>query len=118
MEAVSAVTAPLNPGPVPTPALIRAQGLSKAYVTGSVEVTALRSLDFEIFDGEFVSVVGQSGCGKSTLLKLLAGLLPLTTGFVELDGKLLRGPTRAAAVVFQTKSVEFTCHRLQRQATG
>jgi NitT/TauT family transport system ATP-binding protein len=102
MEAVSAVTAPLDPSPVPTPALIRAQGLSKAYVTGSVEVKALNGLDFEIFDGEFVSVVGQSGCGKSTLLKLLAGLLPFTTGSVELDGKPLRGPTRAAAVVFQS----------------
>ena len=49
------------------PALIPARGLSKTYVTGSGEVTALKSLDFEIYDGEFVSVVGQSGCGKSTL---------------------------------------------------
>src|SRR5262249_18029769 len=81
--------APPVVGPVPTPALIRAQGLSKTYFTGSVEVTALNGLDFEIFDGEFVSVVGRSGCGKSTLLKLLAGLLPFTTGSVELDGKPL-----------------------------
>jgi ABC-type lipoprotein export system ATPase subunit len=50
------------------PALIQARGLSKTYVTGSGEVTALKGLDFEIYDGEFVSVVGQSGCGKSTLL--------------------------------------------------
>ena len=52
------------------PALIQARGLSKTYVTGSGEVTALKGLDFEIYDGEFVSVVGQSGCGKSTLLKV------------------------------------------------
>ncbi|HZD61279.1 MAG TPA: ABC transporter ATP-binding protein [Xanthobacteraceae bacterium] len=84
------------------PALIQARGLSKTYVTGSGEVTALRSLDFEIYDGEFVSVVGQSGCGKSTLLKVLAGLLPYTAGSVELNGKPLRGPTPQAAMVFQS----------------
>ncbi|MGB8616211.1 MAG: ATP-binding cassette domain-containing protein, partial [Pseudolabrys sp.] len=84
------------------PALIQARGLSKTYVTGSGEVAALKSLDFEIYDGEFVSVVGQSGCGKSTLLKVLAGLLPYTAGSVELNGKRLRGPTPQAAVVFQS----------------
>ena len=65
-------------------------------------MTALKNLDFEIYDGEFVSVVGQSGCGKSTLLKVLAGLLPYTAGSVELNGKPLRGPTPEAAVVFQS----------------
>src|SRR5271166_1826047 len=84
------------------PALIHAHGLSKTYVTGTGEVTALKSLDFEIYDGEFVSVVGQSGCGKTTLLKVLAGLLPSTAGSVELNGKPLFGPTREAAVVFQS----------------
>ena len=83
-------------------ALILARGLSKTYVTASGSVTALKNLNFEIYDGEFVSVVGQSGCGKSTLLKVLAGLLPYTTGSVELNGKPLRGPTPQAAVVFQS----------------
>ena len=102
MEAIRAVTAPLESGPAPSSALIRAHGLSKTYATGSGQVPALAGLDFEIYDGEFVSVVGQSGCGKSTLLKLLAGLLPFTAGSVELNGKPLRGPTREAAVVFQS----------------
>ena len=83
-------------------ALILARGLSKTYVTASGAVTALKNLNFEIFDGEFVSVVGRSGCGKSTLLKVLAGLLPYTAGSVELNGKPLRGPTPQAAVVFQS----------------
>jgi NitT/TauT family transport system ATP-binding protein len=100
MEPMRAATATLDTGAAP--ALIRAHGLSKTYVTGSGEVTALKNLDFDIYAGEFVSVVGQSGCGKSTLLKVLAGLLPYTTGSVELNGKALRGPTREAAVVFQS----------------
>jgi NitT/TauT family transport system ATP-binding protein len=84
------------------PALIAARGLSKTYTTASGAVNALKNLDFEIYDGEFVSVVGQSGCGKSTLLKVLAGLLPYTAGSVELGGRPLRGPTPEAAVVFQS----------------
>jgi NitT/TauT family transport system ATP-binding protein len=83
-------------------ALILARGLSKTYATNAGQITALENLDFEIYDGEFVSVVGQSGCGKSTLLKILAGLLPYSSGSVELNGKPLRGPTPQAAVVFQS----------------
>ena len=94
--------ASLNASADRAPALILARGLSKTYVTSSGEVTALKGLDFEIYNGEFVSVVGQSGCGKSTLLKVLGGLLPYTAGSVELNGKPLRGPTPEAAVVFQS----------------
>jgi NitT/TauT family transport system ATP-binding protein len=83
--------------------LIIARGLSKVYAAaGTREVTALQNLDFEIYDGEFVSIVGRSGCGKSTLLKLLAGLLPYTSGSVSLNGRPLRGPSKEAAVVFQS----------------
>src|SRR5579863_9848492 len=82
--------------------LIVAHGLCKTYGTADAQVTALKNLDFEIYDGEFVSVVGQSGCGKSTLLKVLAGLLPYSDGSVELNGKPLRGSSNEAAVVFQS----------------
>jgi NitT/TauT family transport system ATP-binding protein len=102
MQPVRAATASLATGATRAPPLIHARGLSKTYVTGTGDVTALEGLDFEIHDGEFVSVIGQSGCGKSTLLKLLAGLLPYTAGSVEFNGKPLRGPTREAAVVFQS----------------
>ncbi len=86
-----------------SPALILARGLSKTYAMADADqVTALRNLDFEIYNGEFVSVIGQSGCGKSTLLKLLAGLLPYTSGSLELNGKPLRGPSSETAIVFQS----------------
>jgi NitT/TauT family transport system ATP-binding protein len=101
---LAAATAPsAQSGSDRAPPLILARGLSKIYATASAgEVTALKNLDFEIYDGEFVSVVGQSGCGKSTLLKVLAGLLPYTAGSVELHGRPLRGPSSEAAVVFQS----------------
>ena len=103
MSALRAATATAEPNPSRTCALIIARGLSKTYTTAdSGEVVALKDLDFQIFDGEFVSVIGQSGCGKSTLLKVLGGLLPYRTGSVELNGKPLRGPSPDAAIVFQS----------------
>jgi NitT/TauT family transport system ATP-binding protein len=103
MQPMPATATSVQTEVAPAPALIRARGLSKVYATAtSGEVVALKNLDFEIYDGEFVSVVGQSGCGKSTLLKVLAGLLPYTAGSVELNGMVLRGPTSETAVVFQS----------------
>ena len=48
-------------------AAMRVQGLSKTYRGGQRAVLALDDIDFEVGEGEFVSIVGPSGCGKSTL---------------------------------------------------
>ncbi len=88
-----------KPGPSP---LIEVHSLSKIYATSSGATVALRELDFDISAGEFVSVVGQSGCGKSTLLKILSGLLSFSSGTVTLNGTALQGPSKEAAVVFQS----------------
>ncbi|HYM01295.1 MAG TPA: ABC transporter ATP-binding protein [Stellaceae bacterium] len=56
------------------PVVFIARGLSKVYRMGEVDVTALRSLDLEIYEGEFVVLLGPSGSGKSTLLNILGGL--------------------------------------------
>ncbi|MFD7711516.1 ABC transporter ATP-binding protein [Streptomyces sp. NPDC059785] len=66
---------------------------------GSVE--ALRDVDLDAADGEFVAVVGRSGCGKSTLLRLIAGLLPPTRGTVRVGGRDVTGPRPDCAVLFQ-----------------
>src|SRR6185369_2567341 len=81
--------------------LIRAQGLRKTYRTQDGEVETLKPLDFDIRAGEFVSVVGPSGCGKSTLMKMVAGLLPISGGELELSGKPVRGPQTDVGIVFQ-----------------
>jgi len=67
--------------------------------TGAVE--ALRGMDLQVDDGEFVAVVGRSGCGKSTLLRIIAGLLPPTEGRVVVDGTPVVGPRRDIAMMFQ-----------------
>jgi putative ABC transport system ATP-binding protein len=65
-----------------------AQGLTKTYATGAVEVHALRGVDLEIWPGEVVVLLGPSGSGKSTLLNIMGGLDRATTGhlsFRDLD---------------------------------
>jgi putative ABC transport system ATP-binding protein len=54
--------------------MIKTQNLKKVYLTEEVETTALNNVNFEVKEGEFVSIMGPSGCGKSTLLNIL-GLL-------------------------------------------
>jgi NitT/TauT family transport system ATP-binding protein len=64
------------------------EGLTKVFNAGrSDEVVALSDVGLEVGDGEFVSLIGPSGCGKSTLLRLIADLLPPTTGSVSVAGK-------------------------------
>ena len=82
--------------------LISVSGLSKVYRTREGrDIEALTGADFEIAEGELVTVVGPSGCGKSTLLKILAGILRRTAGEVRLRGRPVDGPSRDVGVVFQ-----------------
>jgi|GEM_PF-634392 len=67
--------------------VIKASNLSKTFKLGKNEITALHSVDFEIFSGEFICFFGPSGCGKSTLLSMLAGLQPPSSGKVLVRGK-------------------------------
>lgn len=64
-------------------------------------VSALKNINLEVRQGEFVVIVGPSGCGKSTLLDLLAGLSKPSSGQILLDGKLIAGPNLDRGIVFQ-----------------
>ncbi|WP_430397974.1 ABC transporter ATP-binding protein [Ferrovibrio sp.] len=66
---------------------------------------ALREINLQIKQGEFVALIGHSGCGKSTLLNIVAGLLRATTGGVLLQGKEVNDPGPDRAVVFQNHSL-------------
>ena len=66
--------------------IIVAEGLTKVYAAGRLQVTAVRNVSLSIDPGEFVAIVGPSGSGKSTLFYLLGGLTQATSGRVVIDG--------------------------------
>jgi multiple sugar transport system ATP-binding protein len=73
---------------------------------GNVEV--IKGVDLEIEDGEFVVFVGPSGCGKSTLLRMIAGLEDITSGTLQIGGRVVNDvqpKDRGIAMVFQTYAI-------------
>jgi len=64
-------------------------------------VEALTDINLEIGRGEFIAIVGPSGCGKSTLMRLIAGLMPLSSGEISIAGQAIRGPVVDVGIVFQ-----------------
>lgn len=78
-------------------------GLSKVFDGRHGPVVALRDIDIDARDGEFVSIIGPSGCGKTTLLRICAGLEAPTAGTVEVRREDVSRPSNN--MVFQEQSV-------------
>lgn len=81
--------------------MIRLDGVGQVFDGREGRVTALEKIDLHVRGGEFVTLIGRSGCGKSTLLRLIAGLLPPTSGAVQVAGKPVTGPRRDVSFMFQ-----------------
>ncbi|HEY7699977.1 MAG TPA: ABC transporter ATP-binding protein [Vicinamibacteria bacterium] len=79
-------------------AAVSAEGLTQSFERRTV----IDRLSFEVAENEFLSIVGPSGCGKSTTLRILAGLVPPTSGTVRARGREVSGPLPDAAMVFQS----------------
>nr|WP_255807501.1 ABC transporter ATP-binding protein [Cohnella mopanensis] len=81
--------------------MLNIRDLDKQFLTGKGTVHALRDINLNIKEGEFVTVIGPSGCGKSTLLRIIAGLDKTYSGFVGLNGEQITGPGIDKGFVFQ-----------------
>jgi NitT/TauT family transport system ATP-binding protein len=81
--------------------MLTVENFNKNYVSRGSETAALVNIDLRIEEGEFICLLGPSGCGKSTLLKILAGLIPATSGRIAINGEPVSGPGPERAVVFQ-----------------
>ncbi|MEY4808547.1 MAG: taurine transporter subunit, partial [Cyanobacteriota bacterium] len=91
------------------------------------QYVALKDIDLQIAEGEFISLIGHSGCGKSTLLNLMAGLDQANTGGILMDGRQVTDPGPDRMVVFQNYSllpwqtvrqnIGLAVHNVMRQAS-
>lgn len=86
---------------------ISARDITRVYnVKGSSKekaknFVALEGLNLDVYNGEFLTIVGSSGCGKSTFLDMIAGLAHPTSGEILIDGKRITGPALDRGIVLQ-----------------
>jgi len=83
------------------------QNVSKVYITGEIEIPALRDVNFTIEKGEFCVVVGASGAGKTTILNILGGMDTLTGGKVFLDGNEISAYNSKQLTAYRRHDVGF-----------
>ncbi len=67
--------------------MLKLKNIKKTYVSGDEQVKALKGIDIEFRNSEFVSILGPSGCGKTTLLNIIGGLDRYTSGDLIINGK-------------------------------
>lgn len=65
------------------------------------DFTAVREVDLQVGNGEFVAIVGPTGCGKSTVLNAVAGLLTPASGGITIDGVPVKGVQKSVGYLFQ-----------------
>ncbi len=78
-------------------AIVEVRDICKRY--GDLE--ALRGINLDFERGKLTTLLGPSGCGKTTLLKIIAGLVPATSGQIRINGRVVTGPGPERAFVFQ-----------------
>ncbi|GAA4325254.1 ABC transporter ATP-binding protein [Pigmentiphaga soli] len=81
------------------------QRAGQVFKTRKGAFVALRNIDLNVAQGEFITLIGHSGCGKSTLLNLIAGLTRPTSGVLICAGREIAGPGPDRGVVFQNHSL-------------
>ena len=80
---------------------IRLENVGKVYDTKGGRVEACAEVHLDIRQSEFVAIVGPSGCGKTTLLKMVAGLVPYSSGSISVGGRKVDRPQTDVGIVFQ-----------------
>jgi len=96
----------MNNATTATP-LIRLRGVSRIYGQGEAAVAALRGVDLDIDEGEFVAVMGPSGCGKSTVMNILGCLDTPSSGSYLFRGVPVQGLDRDQRALLRSRHIGF-----------
>lgn len=89
------------------PAAVRARGIVKSFGSGDTQVTVLRGIDLDIYQGEMLLLVGESGGGKTTLLSALAGILDIDEGHIDVLGIPLNDLPAGKRTTFRGQTMGF-----------
>ncbi|OEU69825.1 MAG: ABC transporter [Desulfuromonadales bacterium C00003068] len=87
--------------------VVVAKRLVKTYVSGDIQVEAIRGVDFSIEPASFVSFIGPSGSGKTTLLNMIGCLDPPTSGYLQVAGQEISNFSREDAARFRGEHIGF-----------
>ena len=87
--------------------MLQLKNIKKQYVTGDTTVEALKGINLEFRENEFVSILGQSGCGKTTLLNIIGGLDQYTSGDLIINGKSTKEFKDADWDTYRNNSIGF-----------
>lgn len=85
--------------------ILKVENVTKKYQAKNGEIEALNNINFEIKEGEFVSLIGPSGCGKSTLLSIIAGLEKKDSGNIFIEGENIDGISNKIGYMLQKDSL-------------
>ena len=107
MDQVSALDAPVPTRVVDAPLAVKLEGVSRRYEVGGGVVYALRDVNLEIAQGEFVVVLGPSGSGKTTLLNMIGALDTASEGRVTIAGRSITGASRSDLFALRRNTVAF-----------
>jgi len=87
--------------------LISASNIHKSFINGNEFNQVLKGIDLDIYEGEFLCILGESGCGKSTMLNILGGLLSFDEGSLRFSGKELKGASKEKLTEYRRVNVGF-----------
>src|SRR5947208_9565393 len=97
----SSVPATGESAAAPAPAKLRLANVTKTFENAGQNVEALKPINLEVNEGEYVVLFGPSGCGKSTLLNLIAGFDEPSSGEITLEDKPVIKPGSDRLMMFQ-----------------
>ena len=87
--------------------IISLKNVTKEYKSGESTVQILKGIDLDIYEGEFLVILGESGCGKTTMLNIIGGMDSLTEGSLEIDGKDFSHPSDAQLTDYRKDYIGF-----------
>ena len=103
IEENEALAAPWQPGEI----VMELRDITREFQNGDVVTKVLKGVNLDVYEGEFLVLLGESGCGKSTLLNIIGGMDSATSGTFEYLGQDLSNATQAELTEFRRANIGF-----------